>query len=187
MRTLSRIVLAAIFLSSASASAGSGTTKTYTPDWNSTAGVDLALVNGTWADGGVGIAGHYDVVVQKNAGPGHITVGAEALVASTASDYGPGACRRAETITHGGLRGRYFFDIHPVIRPYAGIGVGAYSFNRRYRDCGAVVDDDFAIGIPLSLGVDLTFKAISVDFSLTLHEAAPEDFQHIGIGVGWRF
>ena len=128
-----------------------------------------------------------NVVVQKVAGPGHITVGGEALFASTQSDFGPGACRRAETITTLGVRGRYFFDIHPVIRPWAGVGIGAYSFDRRYRDCAVAVDDDLTIGIPLSIGLDLTFDALTLSLSLNGHQSAPEDFQHIGIGVGWRF
>lgn len=187
MRNRSRFLSALVLLFPATALAGSGTTKSYQPAWKNTAGAELALVSGTWADDGIGIGGYYDFVVQKNAGPGHVTVGLEGLYASTQSDFGPGACRRAESITTLGVRGRYFFDIHPVIRPWAGAGVGAYSVNRRYRDCATAVDDDFTIGIPLAVGLDLTFDALTVSLSLNVHESAPEDFQHVGVGLGWRF
>lgn len=175
------------------ASAGSNPTsashvKSYAPAWKSTAGVELALVSGGFEGGdGVGIGGHYDVVVQPKAGPGHVTVGGVALLATTQSDAGPGACRGAETITNLGLRARYFLDVHPVVRPWAGVGVGAYSFNRRYRDCALAADDDLVLGIPVAIGLDLTFDAITVSVSLNAHQSAPEDFQHVGFGLGWRF
>ncbi|HVO29310.1 MAG TPA: outer membrane beta-barrel protein [bacterium] len=188
---LTTLVFGAIFFPLAAA-AGSGPTtgevKSYPPGWRSTAGVELALISGGFEGGdGVGVGGHYDVVLQPKMGPGHFTLGAEGLFGSTQSDSGPGLCRGSETIVHMGMRARYFFDIHPVIRPWAGIGVGAYSFNREYRDCALAADDDLVLGIPLALGLDFTFDAITASVSFNYHQSAPEDFEHVGFGLGWRF
>ena len=107
--------------------------------------------------------------------------------ATTSDDTGPGPCRRTESLVNAGGRARYFFDVHPIVRPWAGAGVGLYSFNRHFRDCTARADDDLAVGVPLSAGVDFTFRALTLSVSVTEHQTSVEDFQHIGMGIGWRF
>lgn len=187
MRSSIAAVLAALMLP-APALAASGTTRTYPPKWNQDAGVELALVNGTWAGDGIGVAGRYEMVLSPKAGPGHVSGGFHGLVAFT-DDDDRFNCDREESILSATGRVRYTLDVSDVVRPWAGVGIGLYAVNREYDEClGPDDDEDIGVGIPLAFGIDFTLESLTLVLSVTGHEtSADEDFSHLGLGVAWRF
>ena len=193
MRTRFVVAASAFLLATASlpfgtrSAAAQGATKTYPPRYGSSAGVSLAIVGGTWAGDGIGIMGHYDAVLTRRSGPGHVEGGGFLFFANTDDDFGP--CEREETIVAGAGRVRYVLDVHPVLRPWGGIGMGIYSVDRDDDPCNAPRDDDeIGVGIPISLGLDFTMQSLTVTVNANFHETtAEEDFSHLGVGVAWRF
>ena len=169
--------------------------KIYGPKGTHEAGLELALVDDTWAEDGLGVGGHYEMVLVPNAGPGHVMGGGTALFATT-DDEDRFNCDREETIITGAGRVRYVLGLSPVVKPYVGIGLGIYGIDRDIDNCGSVDrdddDTDLGIGFPLSLGLDFAFDNFSFGISLNVHETSAgdeddEDFSHVGLGVGWRF
>ena len=192
MKTLATIVGAAsLLLAPATASA----TKIYGPRGSHEAGIALALVDDAWADDGFGLDGHYEMVLARDAGPGHVMGGATGLVAFLDDEFR--GCDREETILTGAGRVRYVLGFSQVVRPYAGIGLGLYAVNRDIEDCDPDFerdedDSDLGIGLPIVLGLDFQFDALMVGVSFNFHETSAgddddEDFDHVGLGVAWKF
>lgn len=189
MRTL-LLAISALFVLPLPASAA----KIYGPEGTHDAGLELAIVDDTWAEDGLGVAGHYEMVLVRDAGPGHVMAGGTGLFATT-DDEDRFGCDREETILAGAGRVRYVFGLSPVVKPYVGIGIGIYGVSRDLDDCGAADDDedtDLGIGVPLSLGLDFAFDQFSFGISFNVHETSAgdeddEDFNHVGLGLGWRF
>lgn len=192
MRTLA-LVVAVLFAIPLPASAA----KIYAPKGTHEAGIELAIVDDTWAEDGIGVAGHYEMVLVRNAGPGHVMGGGAGLFATT-DDEDRFGCDREETIVSGAGRVRYVLGLSPVVKPYVGIGLGLYGISRDLDDCNAADfdddddDSDIGIGVPLSLGLDFAFDSFSFGISFNVHETSAgdeddEDFTHVGLGLGWRF
>ena len=191
-------VLSAAAVTAAPATASAA--KIYGPHGTHSAGLELALVDDAWADDGLGVGGHYEMVLVRSAGPGHVMGGGSALVAFTDDEFR--GCDREETILTGAARVRYVLGVSNVVKPYAGIGLGLYGVNREYEDCGPGDDldgddTDIGIGIPVSIGLDFAFDAFTFGVSFNFHETSAgdddddvggdEDFNHVGLGVSWRF
>ena len=168
---------------------GQAATKTYPPKYKATAGAELALLSNTWADEGFGVQGHVDAVLNPRVGPGHTTGGAFVLLALADDDDDDGPCDREETILALGGRMKYVADVHPVIRPWGGLGIGVYSVDRDNGPCADPDDDDdVGIGIPLSLGFDFTLESVTLSISINVHgNTTDDDFSHLGLGASWRF
>jgi len=190
MRTLA-LVIAVLFAIPLPASAA----KIYAPKGTHEAGIELAIVDDTWAEDGIGVAGHYEMVLVRDAGPGHVMGGGAGLFATT-DDEDRFGCDREETIISGAGRVRYVLGLSPVVKPYVGIGLGIYGISRDIDDCNPADEDDddsdLGIGVPLSLGLDFAFDAFSFGISFNVHETSAgdeddEDFTHVGLGLGWRF
>lgn len=164
-------------------------TRTYPPAAGSSAGVELLLVSNTWAGDGIGVQGNYNQVISKAAGPGHVTAGGLVLLAIADDDDDDGPCDREETVFGGAGRVKYVLDVHPVLRPWGGAGLGIYSVNRDDDPCnGRNDDDDIGIGIPISIGMDFTLQAMTLGLTVTFHQtSADEDFSTLGLGAAWRF
>lgn len=176
--------------------------KIYGPQGSHEAGLELAIVDDTWAEDGLGVGGHYEMVLVRDAGPGHVMVGGSGLLAMT-DDEDRFGCDREETIVTGAGRVRYVLGVSLVVKPYVGIGLGIYGISRDIDDCGAGFGDDdddtdLGIGVPLSLGLDFAFEKFSFGISFNVHETSAgddddrgrgddEDFSHVGLGIGWRF
>lgn len=177
------------------APASASATKIYGPRGSHEAGLALALVDDAWADDGFGIDGHYEMVLARNAGPGHVMGGASGLVAFLDDEFR--GCDREETVLHGAGRVRYVFGFSNVVRPYAGLGLGLYAVNRDIEDCDPDFDRDdddadIGIGIPVVLGLDFQFDALLVGVSFNFHNSSAgdeddEDFNHVGLGLAWKF
>lgn len=161
-------------------------------------GLELALVDDTWAEDGLGVGGHYEIVLVRDAGPGHVMAGGVGLVAFTDDDDRFG-CDREEQIIMGAGRMRYVLGVSDVVKPYVGIGLGIYGVSRDVDDCNANVDDDsdLGIGLPITLGIDFAFDSFSLGISFNAHQTSAgdddeygdddEDFNHVGLGLAWRF
>lgn len=159
----------------------------YPPKSNEEMGVDVEIVSGTWASDGVGIGGSYDSVIAKDAGPGHVTAGAFGLFALTNDDRP--VCRRHESITGIGGRVKYVLDIHPVLRPWVGAGLGMYVANRGDSGCNDPgSSDDVGLGIPISLGLEIALDQLSLGVAATGHTtSSADDFSALSFGLAWRF
>lgn len=182
--------VASLVLAPATTSASSP--KIYPPRGSHEAGVALALVDDAWADDGLGVAGHYEMVLARNAGPGHVMGGGVGLVAMLDERFR--GCQREETILSAAGRVRYVLGFSNVVRPYAGIGLGLYAVSRDIEECDPdfdrdVDERDLGIGIPIVLGLDFQFDALLFGVSFNFHDtsAGGEDFNHVGMGVAWKF
>lgn len=191
MRSLGSATLAFLLTIPAPAFAA----KIYGPKGSHEAGLELAIVDDTWAEDGLGVGGHYEMVLVRSAGPGHVMAGGSGLVAFT-DDEDRFGCDREETIVTGAGRVRYVLGVSPVVKPYVGIGVGIYGVSRDLDDCVPTDEDDddtdLGVGVPLSLGLDFAFDPFSFGISFNVHETSAgddndEDFSHVGLGLGWRF
>ena len=191
MRMLSLLFAASLAAMPLSASAA----KIYGPKGGNEAGLELAIVDDSWAEDGLGVGGHYEMVLVPNAGPGHVMGGGTGLFATT-DDEDRFGCDRDETIIMGAGRVRYVLGLSPVVKPYVGIGLGLYAISRDLDNCGNPDrdddDTDIGVGVPISIGLDFAFDNFSFGVSLNIHETNAgdgddEDFNHVGLGVAWRF